>query len=767
MKAIELLLEFPLIQRRLISYSHTSLGTKRLNDLGFLGVEELKEHLQLVDEMMSLIIRYGALPILNSQILEPYFVKAQKGAALNASEIHDIYSDLQTIGQILSFFKGKAPSYPNLSLIINRLTEAPTLSMAIEKVLAPDLSIKDSASPLLNKLRHQKRSLEQKMLALVNKLTEQYQSVLSDKQAVVRNGHMVLPVLTQEKQRVEGIIHAMSDTGYTTFIEPTPLVMLNNELYVLTQQEIEEIHRILLALTQEILLLESPLLANNDLLALLDVIGAKAQYGNAINGFVGQIKTDRIINLFNARHPLIDQSVVVPNSFYLNEDKRLVIITGPNAGGKTVAMKTVGLLVYMHQCGIPLPTDRPAELSYFDHIYADIGDSQSLMDHLSTFAGHIANLATIVTKVTRLDLVLIDELGTGTDPQEGEALAVAVLRYLAQKQAFVIVSSHFAMLKQLGFSEPGMRNASMRFDEKKLTPTYELVLDTPGRSYGLEMAYRYGLDETIINQAETIMASNQATASKLIDDLQRELDLQREKSLEMANAEQEIKARLNETLMAQEKINQAFETLKADFAIERAKLVAEATRKANEAVAALSNPHLKLHEAIAIKRNLEATDDIEQPPTILEGEPISIGDYAIYEQLGLRGKVISITKKGATIVTNDGKTIKVNLDNLKKTEAPIRSEQTKIRYINRNDTRVPLELNLIGQRVDEALNNLDQYIDSALASNVKRVRIIHGLGTGALRKAVTNYLQGKPYVASFRDGEQGEGGAGATVVFFK
>ena len=766
MKDIQLVLEFTAIKTRLLAHAHTVIATKAMETLSFIDKKKLASELSMLTEMMSFTQRYSRFPIQSSQLLAPYFDKGRKGAAFTPIEINDVAEDLRTIERVITLFRGKQASFPLIAKAIGSLATLDDLLEKITRVLAPDLSIKDSASPALNKIRHQKRALEQKISHQINKLTETYSSYLSDRQPVVRNGHLVLPVLSQEKGKVEGIIHAISDTGYTTFIEPSALVNLNNEMYVLEQSELEEIHRILLALTQAILVHEGPIVLGNETLGYLDLVGAKAAYGLEINGHVAEISLARTIELELARHPLIDPRKVVPNTFKLDDKNRIVIITGPNAGGKTVAMKTVGLLVYMHQCGLALPTSKPGRLSYFDHIYADIGDSQSLMDNLSTFAGHISNLAMMVKQVDPTDLVLIDELGTGTDPSEGEALAVALLRYLAKKGPFVIVSSHFALLKQLGYSEAGMRNASMRFNEKKLTPTYELVLDIPGRSYGLEMARRYGLDDEIIAAADQIIASSRQDASKLIDDLQIELEEQREKTASLFEKEKLLENRLLKAGEEAQRIEQEKRNLQAEMKLERTRILKQAQEEAKQAIAALSNPNLKLHEAIAVKRMLEHQDLEEELVISSDQGELAVGDYAAYEAVGVSGKITSISKKQTTLLTTDGKTIKVMTANLVKIEPPIEKEK-KVAFINKNEIRVSPELNIIGQRVDEALDSLDAYLDSALAANLKRVRIIHGLGTGALRRMVTNYLDSKSFVASYRYGEAGEGGAGATVVFLK
>ena len=765
-KDIATILEFGAIIDRVLEYAHTVKGRASVRELSFISKQRLNHELNVLDEMIILIQRYGALSIATSQDVSGYFERAHKGASMAIAEINDIGEDIRTVKRILTSFKAHQSLFPNIQTLLAGLISLDDLLKEIDRAIERDMTVKDAASPELNRLRHRKRALEAKINVEMDRQLSRYETFLADKQAVVRNGHLVLPVLTQEKNKVDGIIHAMSDTGYTTFIEPTALVLLHNDLYVIGNEEEQEIHRILLALTEKILTQETAISANNELIGYLDFVSSKAQYGLSNDCFVARLSDKPLIDITKARHPLIDPKKVVSNTFHLDEEGRIVIITGPNAGGKTVALKTIGLLAYMHQCGLPLPTSKPATLGYFDHFYVDIGDSQSLLDNLSTFAGHISNIAQMVSQVAPNDLVLIDELGTGTDPEEGEALAVALIRHLEKTHAFVVVSSHFAMLKQLAFSNKAIHNASMRFDEKTLKPTYEYIPDIPGRSYGLLMARRFAMAEAVVSAAEAIIREKGQTATRLLDELQQRLHEQKELREQLEAKAAALQADRDKIENEYAKLNSAMASMREDIARERQQVLLEAAKKAQEAVSALANPNLKLHEAIAIKRELEASE--EETPELLD-EPLAVGDYAYIETLGVSGKIVSATKKEASMVTDDGKSFKVGWAGLKKINPPTveKKETKKVALTAKNVRAVGIELNLIGQRVDEALANLDQYMDAALSSNHKRVRIIHGLGTGALRRAVHEYLKGRSYVDSFRLGEAGEGGAGATVVTIK
>jgi len=763
-KDIAAILEFDAIRDRVKDQARTVRGKALLDQLRFVPKAELATELGRLDEMIVYMERYGAFAIASSQDVSPYFEIAAKGAALTASEINDVGEDIRTVKRITAAFKTHQVQFLTLQSLFSKLVALDDLLKEIDRIIDRDLSIKDQASHELTRIRRKKKSLEQKITSEMDKLLSHYDPYLADKQAVIRNGHLVLPVLTQEKNRVEGIIHAMSDTGYTTFIEPTALVLLHNELYVLTIDEDQEIHRILTELTAKVLTKEADIVANNEMIGYIDFVSAKARYAIDTKSHVGHLSETPLIDLPKARHPLIDPTKVVANTFTLGPDGHIVVITGPNAGGKTVALKTIGLLVYMHQCGLAILTSKPATLSFFDNIYADIGDSQSLLDNLSTFAGHVSNLAKMAEAVTSNDLVLIDELGTGTDPEEGEALAVSLIRHFAEKKPFVVVSSHFAMLKQLGFTTKGIKNASMRFDETTLRPTYEFIPDIPGRSYGLLMARRYDMDAKIIAAAETIIKEKGTTAKQLLDELQQQLHAQQELRQTMEEEKRQLQDRQARLEKEYAKVAETTEAMRQEALKERQRIIYEAEKQAQDAISALANPALKLHEAIAIKHELGLED--EEPPEIID-EPLAMGDYAYIEALEVRGRVIGVTKKEATIVGDDGKTFKAKWNALKKIAPPVPKVEKKVAMIGKTIRAVGLELNLIGQRVDEALINLDQYMDGVISGNLKRVRIIHGLGTGALRRAVHEYLKAKPYVESFRLGESGEGGAGATVVSIK
>jgi len=484
---------------------------------------------------------------------------------------------------------------------------------------------------------------------------------------------------------------------------------------------------------------------------------------------VPSFSKERIIDLKGARHPLIDESKVVSNDFKFDESQRIIIISGPNAGGKTVALKTLGLLVMMSQMGLAIPTKEKGIISYFPRIYADIGDNQSLSDNLSTFAAHVSNLSTITHFVTSKDLVLLDELGTGTSPNEGEALALAVSDFLLRKKCFAFISSHFEKMKEYAYRRENVTNAMMVFDEKKLLPTYVLKIGYPGRSYGLEMANRYHLDAEVVDAAKKNLAkTGTRSVSDVIDKLNAVLHENEELNKKLKEDKRLLEGKTKDINYQNKVLKDKKENLLSDVEETKVKMIEDAKKKINEVLKILDKPNVKQHELIEAKtklKNLEETEEVFD-----SNEEIKIGDYVEVADLEIIGKVTKINKEKVELISVDGMSVKSTLNKLKKT--------SKIPGISKKSagnpddfvfskTNVKLELNIIGKHVDEAMAEVEKYLDDCLLKNFKTVRIIHGMGTGALRDAVWDYLSTCKFVDSYRYGESFEGSTGATVVTLK
>lgn len=763
-------LEISKVLTEIASFSNTELSKNKLLNQKMLSLDEASKSLTLVKEMSNFILKYGSIPIKASFDLTKFIDIASKGGVLSPLELDHIALDIVNVNNINNFFKkGSRSEYFSLFELLSKLYDITPLEIKIHSVIAPNLSIKDDASPTLKAIRSEIFKLESSVRSYASSLVKKYHEFLSEDTLTLRNDHYVLPVLSTHKKEVPGVIHDISDSGSTTFIEPEILVQLSNKLVSLRIEEKEEIYKLLKFLTSEVASYSSSILSNNKIIGELDYISSKAEYGNKTMCLAPIFSKERVISLKGARHPLIDPSKVVANDFYFDENKRIVIISGPNAGGKTVALKTLGLLVMMAQMGIPIPTKEAGILPYFPRIYADIGDNQSLSDNLSTFAAHVSNLSTITHFVTSKDLVLLDELGTGTSPNEGEALALAVSDFLLNKHCFAFISSHFERMKEYAYRREGVVNAMMVFDEKKLLPTYILKLGFPGRSYGLEMANRYHLDQEVVEKAKkNLQKTGTRSVSDVIDKLNAVLHENEELNKKLKEDKRLLEGKTKDINYQNKVLKDKKENLLSDVEIEKTRMIEDAKKKINEVLKILDKPNVKQHELIEAKTKLKSLEENEE--IFDTNEDIQIGDYAEVADLEIVGKVVKINKDRVELISSDGMSIKSTLNKLKKVAKSQENHRKSARNpddIIFSKTNVKLELNIIGKHVDEAMAEVEKYLDDCLLKNFKVVRIIHGMGTGALRDAVWDYLSTCKFVESYRYGESFEGSTGATVVTLK
>lgn len=764
-------LEIGNVLEEVASFSRSELAKQKIASLKMLASrEEVESSLALVNEMMSILLRHGSLPIDTSFDISKYVEIASKGGMLTALDLDHIATDINTANKLEDYFrKAERSLYPLLNALSNNLYDLTSLEVEIHRVIAPNLSIKDDASPELSSIRRNILLKERKVREMSHSLISHYQDYLSENTITIRNDHFVLPVLSTMKHKVPGIIHDVSDSGQTTFIEPSQLVELSNDIYVLKCNEKEEIAKLLKMLSMKVVVSGPQLISNNKIISELDFICAKAMYGNIHNCNVAHIEKEPTIDLVGARHPLIKSDVVIANDFKLNHEQRIIIISGPNAGGKTVALKTLGLMVMMNQMGMAIPTKISANLSYFPRIYADIGDNQSLSDNLSTFAAHVSNLSTITHFVTHKDLVLLDELGTGTSPNEGEALALAVTDYLLNKKCFALISSHFEAMKEYAYRRENVSNAMMVFDEQKLAPTYTLKIGYPGRSYGLEMARRYHLDEEVIKEAKENLSKNKKRdVNDVIDKLNKVLRQNERLAEELKEKARLLEGKEKDLKHQAKVIENKKENFLSDVEEERQRLIDEAIDKINEQLKVLNNPNAKPHELIKAKtalNNLEFSTDED----IKIEEDIKVNDYVLIDGLGLIGRVTSIKGNKIELISSTGMAIKSTIDKVSKTNEPVerRIRTSNVDELVKIKSDVKLELNIIGEHIDEGIEKLSKYLDDARLRHFHEVRIIHGMGSGALRSAVWEYLKKCDFVSDYHYGGTYDGGTGATIVTLK
>ena len=758
--------EFYKIQESIKEYAKTEIGREKIDSLTILPANEVKERLLDLEEMISIVTRFGVMPIATSANALYFIDLAKKTGLLTPRDLNLIADDVLTSKAILKFFEKIDVSYPRIKGMTDSFHDLDSLEKEIHRVINNSLAINDNATPELKAIRQKLKKLEASLQQKVASLAFTYSKYLNDDNATIRDGHFVLPVKTTEKSKVLGIIYDVSDSGATTFVEPMEIVQINNQLTSLKVEENEEIRKILKQLTALVLIQEKEIIHNNQVIGNLDFLIAKSLYAGEIDGVVAENVNGQLVDLVLARHPLIKKDKVVANSYHLDEEKRVVIISGPNAGGKTVSLKTVGIIVLMNQCGLAVPAQK-ATLGYFKNIYIDIGDNQSLSDNLSTFSAHMNQIGEITQRVGGKDLVLIDELGTGTDPREGEALALSIVKYLEGKRCLAMISSHFSALKEYAFLSQNIDNSSMIFDEENLQPTYKFRQGAPGMSYALDAANRYGICEEIVQKAKDfIKSSNASESNELITILQKKLDAAN-KLEDILNKKQKDLAAAEKKLDSDQQIlKEKRERLLKDVEEEKQSIIDNAKQEVEEILESLKQGDVKVHEVIQKKKELENLE--ETADLISYNEEIYVGDYVSIPSLGLNGRVSKVDGKKVRILGDNGMTFTAEKDTLHKVEAP--KNKTVRRSSNPVDLslglHVGLELNIIGKHVDEAKNELIKYIDNCRLKHLTQVRIIHGFGSGALRKMTREYLDTQKDL-TYRAGDGSEGGGGATVVIFK
>lgn len=761
------ILQFDLIKERIKEYAKTELGKQYADGLApFSSKEETLREIKTLQEMFYVLSHYGSLPIAFSVDALPLIKHAKKGGILTVRDLDMIAEDVLTSMSLIKFLNKVDESNINIKTKAKQFVDLTSLEKEIHKVINKSQAVDDKASKELYEIRQKIGSAEKKLNSQVLSIAYRYKDFLSDESVTIRDGHYVLPVKTTLKNKVKGIIHDISDSGYTTFIEPQEIVEANNDIILLKLLEQDEIKRLLKMLTSLVALEEESIMNNNRIIGYFDFVMAKAMYGSETDSVIPSFNEEEIIEFKSAAHPLLDKNKVVRNSFYFDKNKRIIVISGPNAGGKTVALKTVGILIYMYKCALALPI-RDGNICYINNIYVDIGDSQSISDNLSTFSAHITNVASICKKAQKDDLVLIDELGTGTDPLEGEALAISVIKHLLNKKCFALISSHFSRLKEFAFTSKEIDNASMLFDEQNLTPTYIYKQGVPGQSYALDVASRYNLDINIIKEAKSFLDEIKSSdVNELMNELHKaavENEFQKaEIEKERKQLEKERKIFEADKSLLKEKREKLLESVNE----EKEQILLDAKEKVEEILKSLNKKEIKQHELIDIKKQI---DDLEYQQSIVEyNEKINVNDYVSVPSLSIRGKVERINGNKAFIITDAGLSFSLDIKKLHKEEGIVNRKVFRNKYDDKIMTKsVGLELNLIGQRYDEAKTNLEKYLDDCRIKNLKQVRIIHGLGSGALRRMCHEYLKGCSFVASFRSGNEHEGGMGATVVILK
>ena len=651
-------------------------------------------------------------------------------------------------------------------------------------ILSEDM-MNDRASSHLYSIR---QSIKRANEEVKNKLQQyiksaQYQKYLQDAIITVREDRYVIPVKQEYRGYIKGLVHDVSGSGATLFVEPVEIVNLNNQIKILLKEEAAEIDRILREFTARVGEISGALVENEKIVASLDAIYARAHYADEIRGTVPKINARGYINIKKGRHPLIDKNKVVPVSISLGKTFDILVVTGPNTGGKTVSLKSVGLFVLMAGCGLFLPCEEESEISLFDEIYCDIGDEQSIEQSLSTFSGHMTNIADILKNITPNSLILFDELGAGTEPNEGAALALAITEYILSVKAKAIITTHYTQLKEFSLVTDRVENASMEFDLTTFAPTYKLVVGVPGSSNAIQIAKRLGIGDDIIENAKSKLSAEKISFENVLqraEKLRQQYENTNEEIAEMKRSlAKELETAKNQNKILASEREQLLKNSKA----EAKRIVQETTEESKRLLDELKKiiRRYNADESILFElrskikkfgdKKYENDENIPNFSRPIEFDSIKVGDYVFVKKLNATGKVLSKNESKKKLEVAVG-AMKISASANDLAEALKTAEaigQTKTLTVKTNIAAKTLtnEINLIGQTVDEALVNLDAFIDSCLVASINEIRIIHGRGTGALMKGVQDHLKKHAHVAEFRLGAYGEGDRGVTIAKLK
>ena len=782
-------LEYNKIIERLTDKATSEQGRKLTAALEpMTDLEAIKKAQTETADALGYLLRKGSTSFGGNKNLGMCIRSLEIGSTLSIAELLWIAAFLENVNRIKSYGRKEREDTPADSLdeYFESLEPLTPLSNEIRRCILSEEEIADDASPALKKIRRSMTIANDRIHSqLASMISGSCRTYLQDAVVTMRNNRYCIPVKSEYKGQVQGMVHDQSSTGSTFFIEPAAVVNLNNELRELEIKEQEEIAVILADLSAQAGAYTELLTGNQKAMTALDFIFAKAALALEQNATMPVFNTEHQIRIRQGRHPLLDKKKVVPIDIQLGIDFDLLVITGPNTGGKTVSLKTVGLLTLMGQAGLHIPALDRSELSIFEEVYADIGDEQSIEQSLSTFSSHMTNIVSILQQADGGSLCLFDELGAGTDPTEGAALAISVLDHLHGRGIRTMATTHYSELKVYALSTPFVENASCEFSVETLRPTYRLLIGIPGKSNAFAISSKLGLPDHIIEDAKRHITEDKESFEDLLANLENSRVTIEKERLEIAGYKEEVKALKQKLEAKQEKIDQAKEKIlrqaneEAREILQNAKELADETirvfQKAGAGISIkdLEKSRQKVRDKITEKNEkLKVKNDM---PThkVLKPTQIKPGDSVKVVSMGLKGTVSSLPDKNGNLFVQCGIIrSKVSLNDLVLIEEETintgkmqRSSSGKLKMSK--SYSISTEINLLGRTVDEALSELDKYLDDAYLAHLPSVRVVHGKGTGALRSAVHNYLRKNRVVKNYRLGEYGEGDAGVTIVEFK
>lgn len=751
-------------------------------------IDEIRRMQEETSEAYRVLVRYGDIDYSAASHIKHLVSKASLGSMLFIEDLYDIMQNIFLVSSIKRYLKTSIED-ENLNLnhlrkLYDSLASLDDLKKKLSMTIVSRDEVADSASSTLRSIRRSKKlknqAIEDKLNSYIT--SDKTKKYLQDAIVTMREGRYVIPVKNEYRSSVEGMIHDISQKGSTVFIEPMAVVKLNNELRELENEEKKEIERILYELSSEVSEYKAYLETNEEVLKSISFIFARARLAREMRATEPILNDKGYVNLKNARHPLIPKDKVVPTTLELGDEYTSLIITGPNTGGKTVSLKTVGLITLMAKSGLNIPCDNNSSVAVFDRVFADIGDEQSIEQSLSTFSSHMKNIVHIVENAEYNDLVLFDELGAGTDPTEGAALAISILKLFRERRIRTMATTHYSQIKFYALTSEGVKNASMEFNVDTLSPTYRLIIGIPGKSNAFEISRRLGLDQKIIDSAKELLNENDTRFEDVLKAIEEDRTEIENKRIKINEENEEIE-RLREKLENKNKkleekqeaiINKAKEEAReivkkakneSAFIIDELKDISSLSKKEDRRRLQEAKDYLRDLEdenRLKIKDNKKRTKEI--PKDIKLGESV---------------RIISIDKFGEVETLPDEKgdlniqvgimSVRSNINDIERSESKEEAKvEKKTRSINKAKSKnISSEINLIGRTVDEAIILLDKYLDDAYLARLKEVRIIHGKGTGTLRDAIRKYLQNSKHVIEYREADYTEGGSGATVAVIK
>lgn len=782
-------LEYNKIISRLVSFACSDGAKQILHKLEpMTDIDKINTALDYTNDALTRVYQKGSVDFSRIKDIRGSIARLKVGSSLNALELLNISMLLECAAHIKGYYEQRADS---IQPLIDMLDPVTLLNNAIKKCIISEDEISDDASANLRSIRRQKNIAADRIHTELNKIlnSPSTRTYLQDYVITTRQGRFCLPVKAEYKSLMPGMVHDQSSTGSTVFIEPAAVVKLNNDIRELELKEQAEIEVILADLSAKTAEYTDSLLSDYEILTNLDCIFAKALLSRHFNCSRPVMNNKGIVNIKKGRHPLIEPHTVVPIDIYLGTDFNLLIITGPNTGGKTVSLKTVGLLTLMAQAGLNIPALEHSDIAVFDNIFADIGDEQSIEQSLSTFSSHMTNTVDILKKADSNSLILFDEIGAGTDPTEGAALAIAILDSLHRRNITTMATTHYSEIKMYALTTDGVENACCEFDVQSLRPTYRLLIGVPGKSNAFAISKKLGLSDNIINDASRRLDSEDIKFEDLVTDLeQSRVTIERERE-ELNEYKAQIAQLKSELTKKTERLDERTDNIIRKANEEAARILKDAKEYADKTINAMNKHGMTVKELekhrSAIREKMNKRQEklkIEPANNISEHKAHDISEFKV----GMHVKVLTMNVIGTVSQIHKNKnqvTVLVgslstkmdikNLAILKGYKDPAETSSKpkgaggsgKIKMSK--SSSVSSEINLLGYTVDEAIAVLDKYLDDAYIARIPQVRIVHGKGTGALRSGITSYLHGVPYIKEFRLGQIGEGAEGVTIVTFK